>query len=425
MSNAVVRLPPKLIPVFAPARGSVTYRGAHGGRGSAKSFSFAKMAAVWGVVEPLRFLCTREIQASIKDSFHAELKAAIASEPWLEAAYDVGVDYLRSKINGTEFLFKGLYRNLTSVKSTANIDVTIVEEAEDVSEDAWVALEATVLRKPKSELWPIWNPKIEGSPTDLRFRSVEAANDPRYRIVELNHHDNPWFPDGLKRLMETQRKTFDAGKFAWIWEGDYLKNDESKIFAGRWEEGLRQVNDSWHGPYHGVDWGFSQDPTAGVRCWISPDETEIYIDAEGGKVGLDLDDTAKFLKGRIPGIERHEVIADSARPEAISHLAKRVTQQGNVKADCLPWIEGAVKGPGSVEDGLEHLKTYRIIVHPACPEIQNEFKRYSYKVDRLTGEVLTTIVDKYNHYIDALRYALEKVMKAKNTQVGMLLKRRG
>lgn len=425
MSNAVVRLPPKLIPVFAPARGSVTYRGAHGGRGSAKSFSFAKMAAVWGVVEPLRFLCTREIQASIKDSFHAELKAAIASEPWLEAAYDVGVDYLRSKINGTEFLFKGLYRNLTSVKSTANIDVTIVEEAEDVSEDAWVALEATVLRKPKSELWPIWNPKIEGSPTDLRFRGPEAANDPRYRIVELNHDDNPWFPDGLKRLMETQRKTFDAGKFAWIWRGDYLKNDESKIFAGRWEEGLRQVTDDWHGPYHGIDWGFSQDPTAGVRCWISPDETEIYIDAEGGKVGLDLDDTAKFLKGRIPGIERHEVIADSARPEAISHLAKRVTQQGNVKIDCLPWIEGAVKGPGSVEDGLEHLKTYRIIVHPACPEIQNEFKRYSYKVDRLTGEVLTTIVDKYNHYIDALRYALEKVMKAKNTQVGMLLKRRG
>lgn len=424
MSNAVVRLPPKLIPVFAPARGSVTYRGAHGGRGSAKSFSFAKMAAVWGVVEPLRFLCTREIQASIKDSFHAELKAAIASEPWLEAAYDVGVDYLRSKINGTEFLFKGLYRNLTSVKSTANIDVTIVEEAEDVSEDAWVALEATVLRKPKSELWPIWNPKIEGSPTDLRFRGPEAANDPRYRIVELNHDDNPWFPEGLKRLMETQRKTFDAGKFDWIWKGDYLKNDESKIFAGRWEEGLRQVTDDWHGPYHGIDWGFSQDPTAGVRCWISPDETEIYIDAEGGKVGLDLDDTAKFLKGRIPGIERHGVIADSARPEAISHLAKRVTQQGNVKTDCLPWIEAAVKGPGSVEDGLEHLKTYRIIVHPACPEIQNEFKRYSYKVDRLTGEVLTTIVDKYNHFIDALRYSLEKVMKAKNTQVGMLLKRR-
>lgn len=425
MSNAVVRLPPKLIPMFAKPRGSVTYRGVHGGRGSGKSMSFAKMAAIWGVVEPLRILCTREVQASIKDSFHAELKAAIASEEWLAAAYDVGIDYLRSKINATEFLFQGLYGKTTTVKSKANIDLTIVEEAEDVSEEAWVDLEATVLRKLKSEIWIIWNPKIEGSPVDLRFRGEAARNDPDYCIVEMNASDNPWFPPGLQKLRETQRKSFDVGKFDWIWGGAYLKNDESKIFAGRWEEGLRQVNDDWHGPYHGIDWGFSQDPTAGVRCWISPEETEIYIDAEGGKVGLDLDDTAKFLKGRIPGIERHEVIADSARPEAISHLAKRVTPQSTVKVDCLPWIEGAEKGPGSVEDGIEHLKTYRIIVHPACPEIQNEFKRYSYKVDRLTGEVLTTIVDKYNHYIDALRYALEKVMKAKNTQVGMLLKRRG
>ena len=83
------------------------FRGAYGGRGSAKSFSFAKMAAIWGYAEPLRILCTRDIQDSIKESFHAELKNAIASEQWLEAAYDVGIDYLRGK-NGTEFIFKGL-----------------------------------------------------------------------------------------------------------------------------------------------------------------------------------------------------------------------------------------------------------------------------------------------------------------------------
>lgn len=425
MSNAVVKLPPKLVPVFAPLRGAVTYRGAWGGRGSGKSMNFAKMAAIWGVVEPLRVLCVREIQSSIKDSFHAELKAAIASEPWLAAAYDVGVDYLRSKINLTEFLFKGLYRNLTSVKSTANIDLTIVEEGEDVSEDAWVALEATVLRKARSELWCLWNPKDEGSPTDSRFRSLEAANDPLYRIVELNHTDNPWFPVGLQRLMDAQRLKFDAAKFDWIWGGAYLTNDESKIFAGSWTVGIRQPTADWHGPYHGLDFGFAMDPTAAVRCWISPDETELYIDKEAGKVALELDDTAKFLKSKIPGIDRHEVIADSARPESISHLSKAKTPNGMAKADYLQQIEGAVKGPGSVEDGIDHLKTYSIIVHPQCHEVQNEFKRYSFKVDRLTGEVTRVIVDKYNHYIDALRYAVEKVMKSKGRQVGMLMKKRG
>lgn len=302
--------------------------------------------------------------------------------------------------------------------------MTIVEEAEDVSEDAWVDLEATVLRKRLSEIWVIWNPKIEGSPVDLRFRSVEAANDPSYQIVEMNAEDNPWFPPGLQKLREKQRKMFDAGKFAWIWKGDYLKNDNSKIFAGCWEEGLRFPDDTWHGPYHGLDFGFATDPTAAVRCWISPDERELYVDAEAGKTGLDLDDTAKFLKDCIPGIDKHAVIADSARPESISHLAKQRTPNHMPKEHCLPLIEGAVKGPGSVEDGIEHLKTYKIIVHPACQEVQKEFKRYSFKVDRLTGEVLTVIVDKYNHFIDAIRYSLEKVMKAKNSQVGMLLKRR-
>jgi len=85
MTEATIRLPPKLVPVFTPPRGAVQYRGARGGRGSGKSFSFAKMAAIFGYAEPLRILCTREFQASIKESFHAEVKAAISSEPWLEA----------------------------------------------------------------------------------------------------------------------------------------------------------------------------------------------------------------------------------------------------------------------------------------------------------------------------------------------------
>ena len=100
MTTARISLPAKLVPVFAQPRGAVQYRGAHGGRGSAKSFTFAKMAAIWGYAEPLRVLATREFQASIKESFHAELKAAIASEPWLEAHYDIGFDYLRGQ-NGS------------------------------------------------------------------------------------------------------------------------------------------------------------------------------------------------------------------------------------------------------------------------------------------------------------------------------------
>lgn len=419
-NSATIKLPPKLLPVFRPRRGAVQYRGAWGGRGSGKSFNFAKMAAVWGVVEPLRFLCARELQVSIKESFHAELKAAIASEPWLAAAYDVGVDYLRSKINATEFLFKGLYgaKALGAVKSTAKIDVTIVEEAEDVAEEAWLALEATVLRQPRSEIWVIWNPKDEGSPVDKRFRTgYDAAS---MRIVEMNAEDNPWFPEGLRKLRDRQKLTLDDPTWQWIWRGAYLVASKAVIFADKWEEGERTPTDDWNGPYYGLDFGFSQDPTAAVRCWISPDLDELYIDFEAGKVGLELDDMAQFLIDGIPGIGQHTVYADNARPESISHLRKPDPFR---KRPHIPQVEGVQKGPGSVEDGIAFLKSFRrILVHPRCIETINEFRKYKYKVDRLTGDVLTAIVDKFNHYIDALRYAVEKVMKSRGDEFGMLIK---
>src|SRR6185436_8671317 len=115
-------MPPKMIPSFAPARGSLRYRCWRGGRGSGKSFNVAKMASVWGAVEPLRIVCARELQNSIKESFHAELKNAIESCKWLKTQYDVGADYLRHKTNGTEFIFKGLRHNIEAVKSMAQVD---------------------------------------------------------------------------------------------------------------------------------------------------------------------------------------------------------------------------------------------------------------------------------------------------------------
>lgn len=131
MSEVAVSLPPKLVPLFTPPRGDLRFRVAYGGRGSGKSFTFALMAAIWGYAEPLRILCTRELQVSIKESMHAEIKNAIASLPWLAAHYDVGEAYIRGK-NGTEFIFRGLRHNISAVKSMAQIDLCIVEEAADV-----------------------------------------------------------------------------------------------------------------------------------------------------------------------------------------------------------------------------------------------------------------------------------------------------
>jgi phage terminase large subunit len=395
--QTTIKLPPKLVPIFTPDRGAVQYRAMHGGRGSAKSFSAALMASVWGYADPLRILCTREFQVSIKESFHAELKAAISSQPWLAAHYDVGVDYIKGK-NGTEFIFRGLRRNEQSIKSLAKIDLTIVEEAEDIPEVSWLALEATVFRQPKSELWAIWNPRTDGSPVDRRFRKSPPKGA---LIAEINWQDNPFFPKGLEALRKREQERLDPATYAHVWEGAYLQNSNAQVFHGKVHVEAFEPATGWDGPYFGGDFGFSQDPTAAVEVWING--ADLCIRREVFRTGLELDDTAPVVTSAIPGFERQVSRWDNSRPESISHLRRHG----------LPRAEAVEKWPGSVEDGIAYLRSFaRIVIHPDCTNMQREARLYSYKVND-AGDATTKIVDAHNHGWDALRYAVAPMIRRK------------
>jgi phage terminase large subunit len=393
-----IELPPKLIPVFAHARGSVRYRGAYGGRGSGKSFTFAKMAAIFGAVEPLRILCCREYMNSIKESFHAEVKNAIASNAWLEKQYDVGVDYIRST-NGTEFIFRGLRNNISAIKSLAQIDICIIEEAEDVPEQGWIDLEPTI-RAPKSEIWVIWNPRKRESAVNQKFSGENPP--PRCAIAELNYTDNFWFPAELEEQRKHAQTVMSPELYAHVWEGAYLERSDAQIFKDKYRVMAFEPNEHWGMPYCGLDFGFSQDPTAAVKCWVF--DGRLYIEHEAGKIGLELDKTQPFIAAAIPEFCKHEIMADSARPESISYL----------KRHGMPYIKGVEKGKGSVEDGLIFMQSFtEIVIHPRCVETIKEFGLYSYKLDRDSGRVTDIVVDANNHYIDAIRYALQPLIKRK------------
>lgn len=403
MTTAKVELPPKLVDLFAKPRGAMRYRGAKGGRGSGKSFTFALMAAIWGYAEPLRVLATRELQVSIKESFHAEVKNAIESYPWLAAHYEIGESFIRGA-NGTEFIFKGLRHNISSIKSMAQVDLCIVEEAEDVPESSWRDLLPTI-RAPKSEVWVIWNPRLDGSPVDKRF--VKAA-PPNCQVVTLNGNDNPWFPTVLEAQRKYDQGNMEPALYAHIWEGAYLTNSHAQVLAGKVKVQEFDPSPDWNGPYIGADWGFAQDPTTAVKCWVH--ERRLYIEHEAYKVGLEIDQTADFLRQHVPGIDQYTIRADSARPETISYL----------KRHGLPRVEGVKKWPGSVQDGIAHLRSYdQIVIHPRCKEAIQESRLYSYKVDRLSGDILPDIVDSNNHIIDATRYALGPLIKAPKQDIVM------
>ncbi len=397
-----IEIPPKLIPVFS--KPNMRYRGSFGGRGSAKTRTFAKMTAVIAYKRAMAgdsgvILCGREFMNSLEDSSLEEVKQAIRAESFLNDFFEIGEKYIRTKCGRVSYIFSGLRHNLDSIKSKARILLAWVDEAESVSEMAWSKLIPTV-REHNSEIWLTWNPEKRDSATDKRFRQFPPDSSV---IVEMNYTDNPWFPDVLEQERLNDKKRLDDATYRWIWEGAYLEASEAQIFNGKYEELEFKPNQDFNGPYFGLDFGFAKDPTAAVKCWVF--DNNLYIEHEAGKTGLELDHTAGFLKERVPDIEKYILRADSARPESISYL----------KRNGVPRIEGVKKWSGSVEDGIEHIKSYRkIYIHPRCKETLREFRLYSYKTDRLTGDVLPTVLDEHNHYIDAIRYALNPLIQSKN-----------
>ena len=409
MSKVQIELPPKLIPLFS--KSNIRYRSSWGGRGSGKTRTFALMSAIKGYMYAEAgvsglILGAREHLNSLADSSMEEIKQAIRSVPFLDQYYEMGENYIRTKNRRVSYGFAGLRHNLDSIKSKARILLCWVDEAETVSEMAWRKLLPTV-REDGSEVWVTWNPERRDSVTSQRFRHEQIFDDLTGELigvgVEMNHCDNPWFPDVLEIERRQDQKNLDDATYRWIWEGDYLELSEAQIFRNKYESKEFEADPKkWDGPYIGLDFGFSQDPTACVKVWIY--DGCIWIDYEAGKVGLELDDTVDFLKQRIPEIEKYPIGADSARPESISHLKRKG----------LFRIKGVEKGKGSVEDGIEFIKSFKkVYIHPRCKQTLFEFREYAYKKDRLTDEVLPIVVDANNHYIDALRYALEPIMKRK------------
>jgi phage terminase large subunit len=228
VSALQIRIPDKLVEVFT---GEAMYRGSYGGRGSAKTRTFAKMAAVRGAMFGDAgvngvIVCGREFMNSLADSSFAEVKAAIAEEPWLSEKYDVGESYIRTRDGRVEFAFIGLRRSLMSLKSKSRILILWVDEAEQVSEDAWMIVDPTV-REEESEIWVTWNPARKKSATHMRFR---ADPPPMSKIVEMNWRDNPWFPAKLniKRLHDQEKR---PDQYDHVWEGDFVTVVEGAYFA--------------------------------------------------------------------------------------------------------------------------------------------------------------------------------------------------
>lgn len=376
--------------MLQPAR----YKGAHGGRGSGKSHQFAEMMIEAHIMDQKRrSVCVREVQKSLAQSVKRLLELKI-EQMNAGAYFEIQEAQIKSKKGDGLIIFQGMQNHTAdSIKSLEGYDCAWVEEAQSLSQRSLDLLRPTI-RKPESELWFTWNPANASDPVDHLLRGPNPP--PGAVVTEVNYTDNPWFPEVLRAEMEYDKRR-DPDKYSHVWLGKYLQNSSTRVFRNWRIEEFDAPPEALH--RLGADWGFATDPTVLVRCHIIG--RNLYIDYEAYQVGCEIIDTPDLFM-TVPEAEKWPMVADSARPETVSHMKKHG----------FPKIMAAVKGPKSVEEGVEWLKSYDIIVHPRCKHTIDELTLYSYKTDPMTGRVLPILEDKKNHVIDALRYACEGIRRA-------------
>lgn len=306
MTTVKVELPEKLIPVF---EGEADVRGAYGGRGSAKTRSFAKMVAVRGYMYGKagvagQLVCGRQFMNSLEDSSLEECKRAIEDEPWLAAYYEIGDKYIKSRDGRIWFTFVGLDRNVESIKSKGRILILWIDEAEPVTDEAFRVVIPTLREEGtdwNAELWVTWNPKRKNAAVEKRFRQ---SKDPRIKVVELNWKDNPKFPAKLERerLRDLNER---PDEYPHVWEGAYLTAISGAYFAKHLAEAKAQNRIGRVPP----------DPLMTIRLFAD-------IGGTGAKADNFVFWASQFIGREIRVIDHYEV---QGQPIA-SHLAWLRTQ---------------------------------------------------------------------------------------------------
>ncbi len=390
-----IQTPRVFMPLLAPKR----YKLARGGRASAKSHNFATMLIERCMYKPTRWLCVREHQTTLRNSVKQLLE---------DKAKALGVDsqfrFMNNCIEGPNnslINFIGMKNHTAeSAKSFEAYDGAWCEEAQSLSKRSLEILVPTI-RKEGSEIWASWNQRFEKDPIE-QFAN-ESKNDPDVVLVDVNWRHNPWLSTTtLKDIARDKRR--DKERADHIWEGHYDTKSGSKVFSNYRIGELEEFNKIGSLPiYYGSDFGFANDPSGIIEVYVDTTNRILYITKEAFGVGVEIDDIPSVLYEPVVGKnKRFPITADSARPETISYLKRQ-----------YPTLKAAKKGPGSVKEGVEFIRSYDVVIHPQCQVTYDEFTHYAYKVDPKTDAILPDLEDKKNHAIDSLRYAIEQVRKPK------------
>lgn len=396
MSDVVVKFPKKLKLLDKPYRMKLI----RGGRGSGKSWGVARKLLLMGVERPLRFLCTREVQKSIKQSVHQLLKDQIENMG-LSGFYDVLATEIRGK-NGTQFFFSGL-SDLTvdSIKSFEGVDICWIEEGQAITDRSLKILIPTI-RADNSEIWVTYNPQLETDP----IHQIAISERADVLVIDMNWHDNPWFPSVLNDEREHAKATLSKAEYEHIWEGQCMPAVAGAIYfdevANSQNQGricrlpydpLLKVHTIW-------DLGFN-DSMFILFVQRLASEIRIIEAVEDNKRTLD-----SYINYDV--LPKKYNWGDDYLPH--DGFATR-HQSGKSDADVLRALGRSVRQTPNmdVESGIRRSREVfnRIYFNSQSPGVKRLLeclKRYRRHVNKSTGEPSRPVHDEYSHGADAFRY---------------------
>ena len=391
---SLAEFPEKLACLFEPSRYKVLY----GGRGGAKSWGIARALLILGAKSPLRILCAREFQTSIKDSVHKLLCDQIEALGLL-GFYEITQATIRGK-NGTEFAFAGLRNNISNIKSFEGVDICWVEEAQSVSRLSWNVLIPTI-RKAGSSIWVSFNPELETDETYQRFVLKPPAD---CMIRKVNWSDNPWFPETL-RLEKDALKERDIEAYNTVWEGICRQTVDGAIFAREMQMAELQgrittVNYDPSKPVHAVfDLGWS-DSTA---IWFLQ-----FVGMETRLIRY-LEDSQRTISHYLSEMQTFGYVYDTlwlphdAQNQTLAAAGRSIediVRSAGYKVNIIPRVP--------IPDSINAART----IFPSCWfDRENAadgiscLRHYRYDVDPETGGFSKQpLHDHYSHGADAFRY---------------------
>lgn len=404
-----IQFPAKLQCLFRPKRRKVL----HGGRGSGKSWAVARALLILGAQRPLRILCTREVQKSIKDSVHRLLSDQIQSMG-LGAHYEILENEIRGR-NGTLFLFAGLAQHtVESIKSFEGVDIVWVEEAQVVTKRSWDVLTPTI-RKDASEIWLTLNPDMETDETYRRFVDGQPEESPDSFVVQMNWKDNPFFPVTLeKERLDTLAR--DPENYANIWDGAPKRVSDGAIYK---YEVIRlydenRVRNMPYDPMLSVHtvWDLGWNDAMTIGFWQRSSSEVRCIDY--------IEDSHHTLDWYVNEIEKRPYRWGT---DFIPHDGRnRNTQTGKSTQEALEAMGRKVIAlpQDDVEEGIKAARLMFPRVYfdkDKTGRLLECLKRYQRSINQRTMEAGGPLHDEYSHGADMFRYAAMAVEEMGNASV--------